>query len=189
MKKLRNCVLALLCPIVNSYGQPSSNIQPLRAGDTLSEIEFAEMYRFPDSTIRLSDFKDKLVILDYWATWCGSCVKTLPKMDSLQRKYSKRLQVLLVSRKGTGDDTAKVSKVLTKLNFKPAGNFSIPILLNDTFALRHYQLMVLPHYIWIDKNRVIRGITDAEQVNSKNIEAILKGKPVVLKPKEDMAGR
>lgn len=38
-------------------------------------------------TVSLSDFKDKIVVLDFWATWCGPCKKSLPAMQMLVNKY------------------------------------------------------------------------------------------------------
>ena len=41
---------------------------------------------------------DTLYVVNFWATWCGSCVKELPAFDQLQRTYkNKPLKVLLVS--------------------------------------------------------------------------------------------
>jgi thiol-disulfide isomerase/thioredoxin len=36
-------------------------------------------------------FNGKLMILDFWATWCGACISKFPKLDSLQKKYADKL--------------------------------------------------------------------------------------------------
>lgn len=38
----------------------------------------------------LSDYKDKVVVLDFWATWCGPCVRTMPEIEALHKKFQKR---------------------------------------------------------------------------------------------------
>jgi len=41
-------------------------------------------------TVRLSDFKGKVVLLDFWATWCAPCREEIPELIQLQRQYSSK---------------------------------------------------------------------------------------------------
>lgn len=45
--------------------------------------------------VRLSDFAGKVVILDFWATWCGPCKKGIPEFIELQKQYSKQGLVVI----------------------------------------------------------------------------------------------
>ena len=42
----------------------------------------------------LSDYRDRWVIINFWATWCGPCIKEIPELVELQRKYRTTVQVL-----------------------------------------------------------------------------------------------
>jgi thiol-disulfide isomerase/thioredoxin len=55
--------------------------------------------------VRLSDFKDKVVVLDFWATWCGPCLASFPHTQALAAKYKDQGVVVLAS--GTSDTAAK----------------------------------------------------------------------------------
>ena len=42
----------------------------------------------------LSDYRDRWVIINFWATWCGPCIKEIPELVELQSKYRTTVQVL-----------------------------------------------------------------------------------------------
>ncbi len=47
--------------------------------------------------LRLSDYRGKVVVLDFWATWCEPCKEEIPHLVDLQTKYPQRVQVLGIS--------------------------------------------------------------------------------------------
>ena len=52
-------------------------------------------------TVKLSDFKGQYVLISYFQTWCGTCIKELPTIDALQMKVGKdKLKVLMVNDEG-----------------------------------------------------------------------------------------
>jgi len=49
-------------------------------------------------TVRLADFAGKVVVVDFWASWCKPCKKELPELSRLQKKYAKHgLAILAIS--------------------------------------------------------------------------------------------
>jgi peroxiredoxin len=50
------------------------------------------------TSVKISDFKGQFVLISYFQTWCGSCIRELPEIDALQQKVGKEnLRVLVVS--------------------------------------------------------------------------------------------
>ena len=64
----------------------------LKVGDTLPDLaSFNLEGKLPDS------LKGKVVIVDFWASWCLPCAKSFPVLDELQKKYGDRLVILAVN--------------------------------------------------------------------------------------------
>jgi len=63
-------------------------------------------------TVHLSDYRGKVVLLNFWATWCPPCLEEIPAFSAWQQKYgSDGLQVLGVS---MDDDSAPVQRAVSK---------------------------------------------------------------------------
>jgi len=79
----------------------SKNKQPEAAGDfTLQDMS--------GKSVKLSDYKGKVVLLEFWATWCPPCRATVPGLEKLHNNYKdKGLVVLAVSMDEGGWDEVK----------------------------------------------------------------------------------
>ena len=66
------------------------------------------MHDVNDKEVHLSDFKGKVVILDFWATWCGPCIASFPHTQKLAAKYKDQDVIVLAS--GTSDTIAAFKK-------------------------------------------------------------------------------
>ena len=62
--------------------------------------------------VKLSDFKDKIAILDFWATWCGPCIASFPHTQEVAAKYKDQGVVVVAS--GTSDTIAKFKEWIPK---------------------------------------------------------------------------
>ncbi|MEO9473397.1 MAG: TlpA disulfide reductase family protein [Parasphingorhabdus sp.] len=74
-------------------------------------------FQAPDgSTVRLSDFKGKPVLVNIWATWCAPCVVEMPMLDELALREKDRMTVLVVSQDIQGAE--KVDPFFARTDFK-----------------------------------------------------------------------
>lgn len=78
----------------------------LKAGDALPDLAgFGLEGKLPDA------LKGKVVVLDFWASWCAPCAKSFPVLDELQKKYGGRLAVVAVN---VDEKAANMEKFLAK---------------------------------------------------------------------------
>ncbi len=78
----------------------------LKVGDTLPDLVSYKLEgKLPDS------LKGKIVVVDFWASWCLPCAESFPVMDELQKKYGDRVVILAVN---VDEKAAKMEKFLTK---------------------------------------------------------------------------
>jgi len=153
--------------VVGKSNAQNQKIKELKIGDVMPDIEITNVINYPTSSIKISDLKKKLVVIDFWATWCQPCISSFPKLDSLQNKFGNKIQILPV----TSEETGLVSGFIAKMN--KIINVSLPSVTNDKLLNRFFKHTTLPHYVWIDSARKVIAITDGKDINETNIALYL----------------
>lgn len=169
-------LIAVLCVSGTSCNSSADNqttrldsITPLKIGDKVPE-ELWEM-TFPVVSphidqvqyLSLGDYRDKLIILDFWATWCAPCISSLYKLDTLQQEFADDLLVFPTSYE-TED---KVRPFFTEKGW------SLPTAFDETHLKEYFPHRGIPHQVWIKGGEVI-AITGGESANRENIKATLE---------------
>lgn len=176
-------LLAVFLLPVYSQGQSSKQVpvtdySPLTPGTQIPDIFLANMINRPGNVNSLATLsKGKLLIIDCFATWCGSCILILPKLDSLQKKFSNDLVILPV----TPEPKTTIENFLVK-----HPEFSKMMFVTDETAFSQlFPHRGLPHEVWIDKSgRYITNTFD-DNLTANDIGQALKGNFSALIPKND----
>jgi thiol-disulfide isomerase/thioredoxin len=158
---------------------------PWRSGDKLPDFEFSNLINHKTGSAKLSDFKGKVVILDFWSTWCTGCLAKFSLSDSLQKEFGKDLQIVLVNCKDTKDTREKVLNVFKRFDV-PAGNFSLVSAVYDTVLNKAFPHRLLPHYVWIDRDGALRSITSSDELTRASVIAMLQSSRAPLVQKNDI---
>lgn len=99
----------------------------------------------------LADYRGKVVLLNFWATWCPPCRREMPSMERLHQKYNgKDFTVLAINQMETGDH---VFAYTGQLEVDPT--FTI-LFDTDSTVSRAYRVKGLPTTFLIDKKGMIR---------------------------------
>ena len=173
MKKLiLTGVLALLCLFAKVLAQPAPRLKPLQIGDQLPNLPFRQVLNYTRPVLRFSDFRGKALILDFWATYCGSCLAHFPVADSLQQRYGTQLQFILVDQPERTETPKRVLPVLRRYD-TPSHRFTLPSISGDQTLPVLFPHHSIPHYVWVDKDHVIRAITAGEDITPENVRSFL----------------
>ncbi len=95
------------------------------------------------------DLEGKVLVLDFWATWCGPCRRASPMLDKLQRKYEGKLEVLAIS--GQSEDEGTVRKYIGKKKNAYSHLFD-----KKQSIYRKLEIRAIPHTIIMSTDGVIR---------------------------------
>jgi thiol-disulfide isomerase/thioredoxin len=121
----------------------------------------------------------QVTLLDFFSTWCGSCIAMLPRLDSLQANLGDSLRVLVV----TAQPLAEIDPFL-KARF-PGHHFRFRLLVSDSLLSRYFPHRLLPHEVWLQDGHV-KAITRAEQVSAANVRKLYQEKTISLPLKKEL---
>lgn len=170
--KIMRLVVLFLIPL-GSYAQTGKTFN---IGDSMPLLTFSNIFNKPGNSISLSDYKGKLIIIDFWNRWCGTCIEAFPKMQKLQNEFGDKIKVLLV----TSDKDEEVAKLFRRFKLPPLTIISNDIILNNMFPHA-----AVPHHVWINPDGRIQFITDGYNATSQNVSKVLNGKDVKLHIKNE----
>lgn len=138
----------------------------------------------PSEPKKLGELRGKVVLLDFWATWCGPCIAAFPSLIELNRKFEKDgLVILGVTRYYGSADGAKVTdaaEIDFLLQFKKTNNLPYDFVVGKDISNQlQYDAMNLPTTVIIDRKGVVRyaeiGAGNKSEIQ-KTIEKLLAEK-------------
>ena len=117
--------------------------------------------------LTMADLKGKIVVLDFWATWCGPCLAAVPHTNELMKKYADKGVVFIgVCAQNGGEKmaaTVKEKGILYPVALDAEG-FTGKTYMNDSF----------PDYYVIDRQGHLRWADVANKDMEKAVEILLK---------------
>jgi len=115
----------------------------------------------------------KVIVIDFWATWCGPCKRAAPTLDKLQKAHRKELAVLAIS--GSGENASVVKKYLKRNKHSYAYLHDDDQTLNNAFGVRG-----IPHTVVLSTDGTVRW--QGNPLNgdfTKIVKQVIKADPVV----------
>jgi thiol-disulfide isomerase/thioredoxin len=121
----------------------------LNIGNLAPDFEVSDI---EGGRLRLSDFRGRAVLLNFWATWCGPCKAELPDIETVLRRY--RGQGLAVIALNNGESLATARRYVSKLGLDLTAFALDP----DEDVVRLYGIRGMPTSVFIDPDGVITRV-------------------------------
>jgi cytochrome c biogenesis protein CcmG, thiol:disulfide interchange protein DsbE len=148
---------ALMAAVLLAFAVTPAGAQALNNGQALVNRPAPEFARkaMDGRTVDLKSYRGRIVLLDFWATWCAPCLVEMPRFARWQKQYGPQgLAVIGVS---MDDDEATARKAVDKL--KPG----YAMVMGDAkLGTLYGGVMGLPLIYLIDADGVVRGRFEGE---------------------------
>jgi len=166
-------IAATLFSIVTAI---ATQAQEVHVGNVVPPLQVNHIVNRAKQTISISDLKGKVVILDFWATWCSPCVATLGKFEGYKKQFGDKIAVVAVS----DERDSRLKQFITN---RPTSL----IISSDTgnSMQAFFPHRTIPHTVLIGVDGKVNAITDAENITPEIIKLALQNVAVNLPLKKD----
>jgi peroxiredoxin len=161
--KLASILLFTFIATITAADEPTVRAVLQPAGERKPAPEFL-LRNSSGKSLNLQKLRGKVVLLDFWATWCTGCKKELPWFSEFQKTYGpKGFAVIGVSMDDDGWKAVKPFLARTKVSYR--------MLLGDQTTAMRYSIKSLPDAFLIDQQGNIAAAYTTGMVDKDNLEA------------------
>lgn len=141
----------------------------LNVGDMVPDTFIPKILNDTKGSAMLSDYKDRLLIVDFWDTNCKGCIAAMPRLEALQKRFGNTLKILPV----TVESAPDIKKFLAENHYTK--DLNISTVVEDKTLGNLFRYKILSHEAWIYKGKLV-ALTQVDYIDSTNIQFILDGK-------------
>lgn len=146
--QLQNAPEPIIAGSVDGDGERTPGLASKLVGESAPDFRLD----FLDGEVfRVSEQTGKVLVLDFWATWCGPCIQAMPVIDQTVSKFDTD-QVMLVS-VNLQETADTIRKTLERIDLSPRVALDI-----DGVAAARYQVDAIPQTVVIDRKGVVRRV-------------------------------
>jgi thiol-disulfide isomerase/thioredoxin len=157
---MKNTLLLLLVGL--SLSLKAQTKTGLQVGEKAPQILVSDWI---ENAPKDKSFANKFIVLEFWTTWCGPCLASVPHLNQLQNEFKAQSDLIFVSM--TNEKVEKVQKLLKRVPFQSAVVTDVTNQTQKNYSEHGDGLVGLPSTILIDKNNVIRWVGIPTELTKK----------------------
>ncbi len=131
-------------------GRNWADLRPVVPGDPAPPFSLPRLDQ--DGQLSLEDLRGKVVLVDFWATWCDSCIAAMPALERIYKRFhSQGFEIVSINIEGfeVADKARRVAREI---------GVSFPIVVDDGYVADLYEVSTIPHLVLIDRSGVVTEI-------------------------------
>jgi uncharacterized protein (TIGR03435 family) len=136
-------------------------------------LKLEKLLQAPPGAVATWDaLKGKVVVLEFWATWCGPCIEAVPHLNELAEQYDTQRVVFIAI---TDEQESVVQPFLRRKTMSAWVGLD-----TDRSMFKDYGVSGIPHTVIVGTNGVIVAVTHPASLSATHIKNVLAGKPAGL---------
>lgn len=169
---LKLCIAAMLLLLLQGvlHAQTGDDIiSPLYVDGNIPDLTINKVINYKAHSFRITDFKNKLLIFNFWGTYCSACINRFEDEQQLQQQFANDVQFILV----TDEPAAKVKNTIRSWEQRHHKKFIFPLVVEDTILNKYIRSSYRPHFAWIDYWQRLIAQTNEYYINANCLSAAL----------------
>ena len=151
-------------------------------GDQAPELGIETLLRGPDGVgTTWADLEGKVVLVEFWATWCAPCIAAFPHLNEIVHAVADRDDIVLIA--VTDEKREKIEKFLKKKQLDTWVGLD-----TDRSSFKAYGITGIPQTLIVGKDGRIAAITYPTLVTADHLIQVAEGNPIDLPSLSDMVG-
>ena len=136
--------------------KPAPDENTIAEGHAFPPLEFTSL---SGELVNLANFKGKVVLIDFWASWCGPCRKAMPDLVQTYKQYhDKGFEIIGIN---LDKDKTQLEKYMQEMGITWQQYFDGLVWSNK--IVRRFSIRGIPHIVLVDKNGAVYFNTNYDQ--------------------------
>ena len=157
------------------------NQKPLKIDDQVPEILLTLLQDGKTSAVPLSSFRGKLVIIDFWTSYCPICLRSFDHMEELQATFKDSIVILTAN---IFESQEKIGLRMQLPRLKDIRLSLLPEIINTEDLAILFPHLSVPYHVWIDQKGFVKLLGSGNNTHVQKIDDFLSGKPITFIPGE-----
>jgi thiol-disulfide isomerase/thioredoxin len=130
-----------------------------------------------EKLVSLNDYRGKVIIIEFWATYCKPCIPSLSHFDKMQARFGDQIKIFAVSEEDRDKvDAFRIKRPLHNVTFVMDWGRKI----NDLFY-HHF----IPHTVIIDQEGIVRAFTSPDEIDDLIVQKLINKEEVAFVMKQE----
>lgn len=181
--KIIQLIVAVLILAHTASAQHKKDIdrsKELTIGSELPRLPVMDVLNYKTDKVDLDEFKDGVVILDFWDTSCVTCIELMPDVKKVQEEMGDKVRIFTV----TAQSKQTIRKFFRNNEYLKEKNAYLPSIVGDSLLHRYFPHRGVPHTIFIYRGKV-KAVTHADYIKPAFINRLIATGKLDVQVKND----